>query len=80
MHEARLCLSLLSLAQEHLEREGGERILALRIEVGDLCGVVPEALAAAFPICAADTPAAGADLRLDRTRGRTLMLRDMEVV
>ncbi len=79
MHEARICLSLLDLAEAHRVRAGAERILALRIEVGELSGVLPEALAAAFPICAAATPAAGADLRIERLPGRSLVLRDMEV-
>lgn len=80
MHEARLCLSLLASAEESLRREGGERILAIRVEVGELSGVVPEALASAFPICAESTPAQGAELRLERKPGRRLVLRDMEVV
>ena len=80
MHETRLCLSLVALAEEALGRAGGSRILRLRLEVGALSGVVPEALAGAFPICAAGTPAAGAALDIDRTPGRALVLRDMEVV
>jgi hypothetical protein len=42
--------------------------------------VVPEALAAAFPLCAAGTAADGAELRIERAPGRDLRLRDMEVV
>ncbi len=80
MHEAKLCLSLLDLAAEHLARAGGTRILALRLEVGAISGVVPEALEAAFPLCAAGTPAEGADLRVERAAGRELVLRDMEVL
>jgi hydrogenase nickel incorporation protein HypA/HybF len=80
MHETRLCLSLLDLAEEALDRAGGSRILRLRLEVGELSGVVPEALAGAFPICAAGTRAAGAALELERSPGRSLVLRDMQVV
>ncbi len=79
MHETRLCLSLLELADEALRRDGAERIVSLRVEVGELSGVVPEALAAAFPVCAARTRAAGATLRLHPVPGRELVLRDMEV-
>ncbi len=79
MHEAKLCLSLLDLAQEHLARDGAARILAVRLEVGRFSGVVPEALAAAFPVCARGTAAEGAELRIERTAGRDLVLRDMEV-
>jgi hydrogenase nickel incorporation protein HypA/HybF len=79
VHETKLCLSLLRLAEEAMERERGERILALRVEVGALSGVVPEALAAAFPVCAAGTRADGAELLIERVGGRDLVLRDMEV-
>jgi hydrogenase nickel incorporation protein HypA/HybF len=80
VHEARLCLSLLALAERHREAAGAQRILSLRLEVGALCGVVPEALAAAFPLCAAGTAADGAELRIERAPGRDLLLRDMEVI
>lgn len=79
MHETKLCLSLLDLARSRLEETGGGRILALRIEVGEQCGVSAEAVEASFPICAAGTPAEGAELRVERVPGRELILREMEV-
>jgi Zn finger protein HypA/HybF involved in hydrogenase expression len=80
MHEAKLCLQLLDLAATHLARAGGEEILLLRVEVGALSGVAPEALHRAFPICALGTVAEGAELRVEQTLGRELRLRDMEVI
>ena len=79
MHEAKLCLSLLDLAERALAEAGARRIHALCIEVGALSCVAPEALAAAFPICADGTAAHGAMLRIERAAGRELLLRDMEV-
>jgi hydrogenase nickel incorporation protein HypA/HybF len=79
MHEARLCLSLLDLAERHAARAGAARILALRLEVGERSGVVAEALASAFPICAAGTRAEGAELRIAHVAGADLVLRDLEV-
>jgi hydrogenase nickel incorporation protein HypA/HybF len=79
MHEAKLCLSLLELAERALRADGARRIHALRIEVGALSGVAPEALEAAFPICAHGTAAQGARLCIERAEGRELVLRDMEV-
>lgn len=79
MHEARLCLSLIRLAEQALAREGGGSILALELEVGELSGVAPEALAAAFPVCARGTAAEGAALRWRAAPGRDLMLRGLEV-
>lgn len=80
MHEAKLCLQLLDLAASHLARAGGGHIVALRVEVGVLSGIAPEALDRAFPICAAGTAAAGAELRIERAPGRELRLCDMEVI
>lgn len=80
MHEARLCLSIIRLAEEALSREGGRSILRVELEVGEFSGVAPEALEAAFPICALGTPAEGAALHWRSTRGRALTLRAMEVM
>jgi hydrogenase nickel incorporation protein HypA/HybF len=80
VHEAKLCLSLLELAERHATAAGAARIVALRLELGELAGVAAEALAAVFPICARGTCADGAALRIERTRGRDLVLRDLEVL
>ncbi len=79
MHEAKLCLQLLALADRHRARAGAQRITALRLEVGALCGVSPDALALAFPVCAAGTTADGARLRIEHAPGRDLRLADIEV-
>ncbi|MDJ0867117.1 MAG: hydrogenase maturation nickel metallochaperone HypA [Myxococcota bacterium] len=81
MHEAKLCLSLIDLAVTHWRAQAkpAERIRAVRLAVGTRCGVVPEALAAAFPVCAHGTPVEGARLEIERTDGRDLVLRDLEV-
>ena len=80
MHEATLCLSLLAMAERALADAGGSRIAAVHLEVGTLSGVAPEALAAAFPLCAAGTRADGAALRIERRPGRDLVLRELEVL
>jgi hydrogenase nickel incorporation protein HypA/HybF len=80
VHEATLCLSLLRMAEQVRVREGAARIAALRVEVGALSGIAPEALQAAFPICAAQTPAQGAELRIERSAGRDLVLRELELI
>jgi hydrogenase nickel incorporation protein HypA/HybF len=79
VHEAKLCLSLLDLAERSRREAGAARIVAVELAVGAWSGVVPEALAAAFPVCAAGTAAEGAALRIERTPGRDLVLRALEV-
>jgi hydrogenase nickel incorporation protein HypA/HybF len=79
VHELRVCRSLVSLAVAECDRAGGRRIVALDVEVGELSGVAAQALAFAFPFCAEGTPAEGARLRIDRSPGRELRLRELEV-
>jgi Zn finger protein HypA/HybF involved in hydrogenase expression len=79
MHEARLCLSLLDLAERSRREAGAARIVAVELALGEWSGVAAEALEAAFPVCAAGTAAEGAALRIERTAGRELVLRALEV-
>lgn len=79
MHEARLCLSIIRLAEEALAHDGARSILSVELEVGELSGIAPEALEAAFPICAVGTCAEGATLRWHAVHGPGLVLRALEV-
>ncbi len=50
MHELSIAMSLLDVAEEELERQGGGRVLALHLKLGPLSGVVKEALLSAFEL------------------------------
>jgi hydrogenase nickel incorporation protein HypA/HybF len=62
VHEASIALSLIDVASEVLRENGAARASALTVRVGAWSSVVPEALTAAFPACAAGTPLEGARL------------------
>ena len=70
MHEASIMQSVFDLAFEQFQRESATRIVRLRLRVGALAGVVPEALAFAFEAMKPDTPAADADLEFERIPAR----------
>jgi hydrogenase nickel incorporation protein HypA/HybF len=65
MHELSIALSLLDLAAEEAERQGGGRVVAIHLRVGALSGVVPEALRSAYDLARESTPLAGAELRVE---------------
>lgn len=48
MHELSIALSLLEFVEEESERRGGAEITAIHVKIGELSGVVPDALASAF--------------------------------
>jgi hydrogenase nickel incorporation protein HypA/HybF len=64
MHELSIAISLVEAACEKAAELGGVRVEALRVEVGKLSGVVPEALLFSFDIAAGGTPIEGATLRI----------------
>src|SRR5262245_39076437 len=50
MHELSIAMSLLDVAAEEAERQGGGRVLAIHLKLGPLSGVVKEALLSAFEL------------------------------
>lgn len=69
MHELSLAQSLVEIAEEHARRAGGAIIRSITVEVGELSGVVPEALEFAFDVCSQGTRAEGAALVLRHMPG-----------
>lgn len=60
MHEAGLAQTALEVATEKARERGATRVHRLTLRVGDLSGVVPEALRFALEALSAGTPADGA--------------------
>ncbi len=69
VHELSLAEHALEIIQEAAEREGFERVHRVRVEVGRLSHVQPEALRFAFAAVCAGTCADGAVLEIIDTPG-----------
>ena len=65
MHELSIMESAVRMAVEAAKSAGASRVLALRLRVGTLSGVVPEALRFAFDVVCRDTIAEGASLEME---------------
>ena len=71
MHEGSIAEALLEAAAGELAAQGGGgRITSLRVTVGVLAGVNPDALRFAFEMLAPGGPAAGAELVIDEEPAR----------
>jgi len=77
MHEASIMQSVFDIAFARLQQESATRIVRLRLRVGTLAGVIPEALTFAFEAMKADTPAAQAEMEVERVPAR-LACRDCQ--
>ncbi len=64
MHELSIALSIVDLAQEEAERQGG-RVCAVHLRLGALAGVVKEALLSSYEMACAETPLAGSRLVIE---------------
>lgn len=66
MHELSITRSVVAIVQE---RAAGQKVIRVRLEIGALSAVMPDAVRFCFGICAADTPLAGAALDIDEIPG-----------
>ena len=65
MHEVAIMEEAVRLAIESAKNSGGARVLGLRLRVGALSGVVPEALRFSFDVVCHGTLAEGATLEIE---------------
>ena len=68
MHEFALTQRLVQIVDEHAQ--GAVTVLRIMIEIGDISGVVAEAVEFCFDVCAQGTKAEGAELVIKRIAGR----------
>jgi hydrogenase nickel incorporation protein HypA/HybF len=81
MHELSIALNLIDAICEELPRIGDRvSVRSVRVRIGPLSGVVPDALAFAFEVAAGDSPIAGARLDIEPAAGSELELMALEVV
>ena len=80
MHELSIAVSLVEAICDELPTLGDVRVRSVRVRVGELSGVAPEALSFAFSVASDESPIAGASLQVERTEGGELELVALEVV
>ena len=68
MHEVAIMTEALRLAIETATAAGATRVTKLRLRIGTLSGVVPEAMSFAFDVVCHGTMAAGAALEIETVR------------
>jgi hydrogenase nickel incorporation protein HypA/HybF len=67
MHELAITQSVVDMV---IDKTTGRRVCVVRVEVGALSGVVPEAMAFCFDVAATGTPIEGATLEITVVEGR----------
>lgn len=70
MHELSIMQNALAVALEQARQAGAGRVHAIRLRIGALSGVVPDALEFAFETLTPGTPAEGAELAIEHVPAR----------
>lgn len=65
MHELSIAMSIVEVAAEEADRQGGGRVAAVHLRLGPLAGVIPDALRSAFGLAREETALADADLVIE---------------
>lgn len=67
MHELSITRSVVAIVSEHA---AGRRVMRVRLEIGRLSAVMPDAVRFCFDVCARGTSLEGAALEIDEIAGR----------
>jgi hydrogenase nickel incorporation protein HypA/HybF len=65
MHELSIATSMIEMAAEEAARRGGARVHAIHLKLGDLSGVVKEALLFSYEVACQGTPLEGSRLVIE---------------
>jgi len=74
MHELSLSQGIVDLVRDQAAANGARRVLRVRIAIGALSHVEPDAIEFGFDVVSRGTPAEGAILEIDRPPGRARCL------
>ncbi|HEY1496909.1 MAG TPA: hydrogenase maturation nickel metallochaperone HypA [Candidatus Solibacter sp.] len=79
MHELSIAMSIVEVASEEAQRQGGARVEAVHLKLGALSGVVKDALLFSWDLACEDSPIAGAKLEIEEARGTELEVTALEI-
>lgn len=77
MHELGITRNIIAIVSE---QAGEQRVIRIRLAIGRLSAVMPEAIRFCFDVCAQNTPLEGALLEIDQPPGNELLIKEMEVI
>lgn len=77
MHELGITRNIVAIVSE---QAGEQRVIRIRLTIGRLSAVMPDAIRFCFDVCAQNTPLEGALLEIDQPPGDELLIKEMEVI
>ncbi len=69
MHELSIAMSIVEMAEEESQRQGGLRVTVVRLRLGALAGVVKNALLSSYQLACEETPLTRSRLEIEDVPG-----------
>jgi len=69
MHELSIAMNIIDIAEENLDNSDATRLIEIEIEIGELSGVIPEALEFAMKNAVSNTVLENANVRIEIIKG-----------
>lgn len=70
MHELAITRSIIDIVNSEAEAKGFEKVLEIRLKVGEFSGIMPGCLRDFFPVASAGSAAEGAELVIEKITAR----------
>jgi len=70
MHEMSVAMGIVEIAVNHMSKAGASRVIQVRAAVGELSGVMPEAVEFCYEAACKGTAAEGSGLLIDKVAAR----------
>ncbi|TYO96643.1 hydrogenase-3 nickel incorporation protein HypA [Geothermobacter ehrlichii] len=70
MHELGITQSIVDIAERTTRKHGGGRVRSVTVEIGELSGVIPDAVEFCFEVCSKGTLLEGARLVIETVPGQ----------
>ena len=65
MHEMSIVQNLVAIVEEEMVKNNASRLISVRVKIGELSGIVPEALSTCFEIYTSKSDLKGAVLKME---------------
>ena len=79
MHELSIAQSIVKIVLQHSQRGDLQTVKSVKLNVGDLTGIVPESLVFCFELASRGTAAQGSKLKIENMPGNELDIVEVEL-
>lgn len=79
MHELSIAQNIVKIVLQHPQMGGLQTVKSVKLNVGDLTGIVPKSLTFCFELASRGTAVQGSELKIEKMPGNELSIVEIEL-